>query len=38
MNISHDSVNRFMNRESYDGEGLFNEVKPLINLNGDIER
>jgi hypothetical protein len=34
MNISHDSVNRFLNRESYDGEDLFNEVKPLINLNG----
>ena len=34
MNISHDSVNRFLNRESYDGEDLFNEVKPLINLSG----
>jgi hypothetical protein len=34
MNISHDSVNRFLNRESYDGEDLFNEVKPLINLCG----
>jgi hypothetical protein len=28
MNISLDSVNRFLNRESYDGEDLFNEVKP----------
>lgn len=34
MNISHDSVNRFLNRESYDGKYLFNEVKPLLNLNG----
>lgn len=34
MNISHDSVNRFLNRESYDGEDLFNEVKPLLNLTG----
>ena len=34
MGISHDSVNRFLNRESYDGEDLFNEVKPLINLCG----
>ena len=34
MNISHDSVNRFLNRESYDGEDLFNEVKVLINLCG----
>jgi hypothetical protein len=34
MNISHDSVNRFLNRESYDGKDLFNEVKSLVNLNG----
>jgi len=34
MNISHDSVNRFLNRESYDGEDLFNEVKQLVNLEG----
>lgn len=34
MNISHDSVNRFLNRESYDGEDLFNEVKPFIDLCG----
>ena len=34
MNISHDSVNRFLNRESYDDEDLFNEVKPLVNLSG----
>jgi hypothetical protein len=34
MGISHDSVNRFLNRESYDGEDLFNEVKGLVNLCG----
>jgi hypothetical protein len=34
MNISHDSVNRFLNRESYDGTDLFNEVSGLINLCG----
>jgi hypothetical protein len=34
MNISHDSVNRFLNRESYDGQDLFNEVSALLNLNG----
>ncbi len=34
MNISHDSVNRFLNRESYDDRDLFNEVSPLLNLIG----
>ena len=34
MNISHDSVNRFLNRESYDGRDLVNEVSPLLNLSG----
>jgi hypothetical protein len=34
MNISHDSVNRFLNREAYEGEDLFNEVKLLLDLNG----
>ena len=34
MNISHDSANRFLNRESYSPEDLFNEVKPGINLEG----
>ncbi len=38
MNISHDNVNRFLNRESNDREDLFNEVKPLINLNGGTLR
>jgi hypothetical protein len=31
MDISHDSVNRFLNRESYDGEDLFNEGRWCIN-------
>ena len=34
LNISHDSVNRFLNRESYSPQDLFNEVKPGINLRG----
>ena len=34
MNISHDSVNRFLNRESYTPQDLFNEVKKSINLYG----
>jgi len=34
MNISHDSVNRFLNRESYTPQDLFNEVKESINLQG----
>lgn len=34
LHISHDSVNRFLNRESYSPEDLFNEVKPSINLMG----
>ena len=34
MGISHDSVNRFLNRETYDGKDLFNEVKALFNLEG----
>lgn len=34
MNISHDSVNRFLNRENYTSLDLFNEVKGLLNLDG----
>lgn len=34
MNISHDSVGRFLHRESYSPQDLFNEVKPTINLKG----
>jgi len=34
MNISHDSVNRFLYRESYTGQDLFNEAKGLLNLKG----
>lgn len=34
MAISHDSVNRFLNRESYSPIDLFNEIKFTINLKG----
>lgn len=34
VNISHDSANRFLNRESYTPLDLFNEVKPSLNLKG----
>lgn len=34
MNISHDSVNRFLYRESYTGQDLFNEAKGLLDLKG----
>ena len=34
LHMSHDSVNRFLNRESYSPEDLFNEVRPGINLQG----
>lgn len=33
-NISHDSVNRFLNREKFTGQDLFNENKNEINLIG----
>jgi hypothetical protein len=32
--VSHDSVNRFLLREVYTAEDLFNEVKGLVNLIG----
>lgn len=34
MSISHDSVNRFLNRESYSGRDLYNEASPTLNLKG----
>lgn len=34
MNISHDSVNRFLLRESYEPKDLFNEAKSNLNLIG----
>ena len=33
-NISHDSINRFLNRERFDGQDLFDEVKSNINTVG----
>lgn len=35
-NISHDSVNRFLLRERYEPQDLFNIIKPCINLAGGI--
>lgn len=34
MGISHDSVNRFLLRESYEPNDLFNEAKRLLNVVG----
>lgn len=34
MSISHDSVNRFLHREAYTGQDLFNEAKLTLNLKG----
>jgi hypothetical protein len=34
MGISHDSVNRFLLRESYEPKDLFNEAQKLLNLVG----
>jgi len=34
MNISHDSVNRILQRESYTPLDLFNETKAMLNLKG----
>ena len=34
MGISHDSVNRFLLREAYEPQDLFNEAKGLLNLLG----
>lgn len=36
MSISHDSVNRFLHREAYTGQDLFNEAKTSLNLNGIV--
>jgi len=34
MSISHDSVNRFLHRETYTGRDLYNEARPSLNLKG----
>ena len=34
MEISHDSVNRFLLREDYTPQDLFNEVRSSLNLKG----
>lgn len=34
MSISHDSATRFLQRERYDGQDLYNESAPRLNLQG----
>lgn len=34
LGMSHDSVNRFLNRETYSGKDLFNEASQILNLSG----
>jgi len=36
MDVSHDSVNRFLQRETYSPQDLFNEVKTGLNLKGGV--
>ena len=36
LNLSHDSVNRFLNRESYSPQDMFNEAESTLNLIGGI--
>ena len=36
LNISHDSVNRFLNRESYTPRDMFDEAKSILNLIGGV--
>jgi hypothetical protein len=38
IEITHDSVNRFLLRENYTSEDLFNEIKGKIELEGGICR
>ena len=38
MGLSHDSVNRFLLRESYEPEDLFNEARRLLNRVGGTLR
>lgn len=36
LGMSHDSVNRFLNRETYSGKDLFNESAQLLDLSGGV--
>jgi hypothetical protein len=36
MNISHDSVNRFIQRENYTAKDLFDQAKQQLNLEGGV--
>ena len=38
MNISHDSVNRFLEREDFEPVDLFNESKDNLNIKGGVLR
>ena len=35
-NISHDSINRFLERENYDQKDLFDEAKTALELTGGV--
>ena len=32
--FAHDAVNRFLNREAFSGQNLFEEARPLLDLDG----
>src|SRR4051812_28695386 len=34
--FAHDAANRFLNREDFSGKDLFEEARPLIDLEGGI--
>lgn len=36
LSISHDSANRFLNREAYEPKDLYREVEPTINVEGGV--
>jgi hypothetical protein len=36
MNISHDSVNRFLLRENYTAKDLFEQAQSQLNLEGGV--
>ena len=34
--FAHDAANRFLNREAFNGKDLFEEARPLLELEGDL--
>jgi hypothetical protein len=34
--FAHDAVNRFLNREAFSGKDLFEEARPLLDLEGGL--